>query len=53
MQKGLEIHGTLSLARHHVKPVAPSVSPRREAGTPSRWDQYRELVVSKRVPLQA
>ena len=28
----------------------PSGSPRREHGTPSRWDQYRELLVAKRIP---
>ena len=30
-----------------------SGSPRRENGTPSRWDQYRELLVAKRIPQKA
>jgi hypothetical protein len=28
-------------------------SPRREHGTPSRWDQYWALLVAKRIPQQA
>ena len=28
-------------------------SPRRENGTPSRWEQYRELLVAKRIPQKA
>jgi integron integrase len=31
----------------------PSGSPRREHGTPSRWDQYWALLVAKRIPQQA
>jgi hypothetical protein len=30
-----------------------SFSRRRENGTPSRWDQYRELLVRKQVPHKA
>ncbi len=30
-----------------------SGSPRRENGTPSRWDQYRELLIAKRIPEKA
>jgi integron integrase len=32
---------------------APPGSPRRENGAPSRWDQFRELLVTKRIPQKA
>ena len=44
---------TLPRARKHVNKNTLSGSPRRENGTPSRWDQYRELLVAKRIPQKA
>jgi len=44
---------TLPRARKHVNKNTLSGSPRRENGTPSRWDQDRELLVTKRIPQKA
>ncbi len=35
------------------RPNSPPPAPRREQGTPSRWDHYRELLATKRIAQEA